>query len=697
MTIFIKDLRSFILKEKQNIQRLATKRQPLKSWTQSVIQGQDKKKRLPIMSWKKMMQRWRATKRQPLKTWKLKMIPCRDTKRKKKVIECLEKKTQTFEEVGKQRDTMANNETPTVDTKVPQTVKATMASNETSKVEDKETERVLIASNKMSTDEFLKLVSVQISIASTKMPTFHVSEIKSSSMASTETSNAVVLQTQRSTAASTATTMVKHLDGAQCNVAYCLELAYLSLPDHPDVAKKDRMMAHAARSQHQMTSSLMKRIIIFDDHIIRTMIPIFLRAIDSQIIEYAESMKMESEDTQKRTKMPTFHFSEIKSSTMASTETSIAVVLQTQRSTAASNATTMVKHLDGAQCNVAYCLELGYLSLPDHPDVAKKVRMMAHAARSQHQKTSSLMKKFMIFADHIIKTMIPIILRAIDSQERRIIIRVFCQIIEYAESMKKESEDTQKSYLLLQLEVKTCIRSVTERNNYIEEKIKQLKKELENEEQKDMVAVEKKHLEEQKKKLESLNEERNRKLQVAEEQDHAYAFVKNWINKKIKRLMTGTKSTEDCRIQKELRSVIKRLNELKEKDNKQLQKKKELRNLKAGLCNVESLRHAIIYLKDVDGQLKRIIQLWENTATTLRSWKVNLKEIEIMEYAEQLKKSTMYFEKHCLIFGTIFRNYVKESHYKITELYNFLSCSIYHSSDSERTATPWAPISSVLN
>ncbi|KAH3755749.1 hypothetical protein DPMN_190448 [Dreissena polymorpha] len=151
------------------------------------------------------------------------------------------------------------------------------------------------------------------------------------------------------------------------------------------------------------------------------------------------------------------------------------------------------------------------------------------------------------------------------------------------------------------------------------------------------------------------------------------------------------------RKQKKQNSVNERLKELNEKRNQHLHKKKELCNMQAGLCNVESLRHAIIYLKDVDGQLKRIIQLWENTATTLRSWKVNLKEIEIMEYAEQLKKSTMYFEKHCLIFGTIFRNYVKESHYKITELYNFLSCSIYHSSDSERTATPWAPISSVLN
>ncbi|KAH3786251.1 hypothetical protein DPMN_164357 [Dreissena polymorpha] len=42
--------------------------------------------------------------------------------------------------------------------------------------------------------------------------------------------------------------------------------------------------------------------------------------------------------------------------------------------------------------------------------------MTAHAARSQHLLTSGLMKKFTVTAGHILKTMIPMILDAVDLQ-----------------------------------------------------------------------------------------------------------------------------------------------------------------------------------------------------------------------------------------------------------------------------------------
>lgn len=43
-----------------------------------------------------------------------------------------------------------------------------------------------------------------------------------------------------------------------------------------------------------------------------------------------------------------------------------------------------------------------------------KVRMTAHSARSQHLLTSGLMKKFTVTAGHIVKTMIPMILDAVE-------------------------------------------------------------------------------------------------------------------------------------------------------------------------------------------------------------------------------------------------------------------------------------------
>jgi len=50
-----------------------------------------------------------------------------------------------------------------------------------------------------------------------------------------------------------------------------------------------------------------------------------------------------------------------------------------------------------------------FVSLP-------KVRMTAHSARSQHLMASGLMKKFTVTAFHIIDTMIPMILDAVELQ-----------------------------------------------------------------------------------------------------------------------------------------------------------------------------------------------------------------------------------------------------------------------------------------
>ncbi|XP_053407959.1 uncharacterized protein LOC128559662 [Mercenaria mercenaria] len=99
---------------------------------------------------------------------------------------------------------------------------------------------------------------------------------------------------------------------AQREVANYLELAYLQLADHPEQAKEVRLTAHSARTQHLMTSGLMKKFTVTAAHIVNTMIPMILDAvvelqsaavvkqIFGQIIKIAEEMKTETETTQQR-------------------------------------------------------------------------------------------------------------------------------------------------------------------------------------------------------------------------------------------------------------------------------------------------------------------------------------------------------------------------------------------------------------
>ncbi|XP_053406926.1 uncharacterized protein LOC123546645 isoform X1 [Mercenaria mercenaria] len=99
---------------------------------------------------------------------------------------------------------------------------------------------------------------------------------------------------------------------AQREVANYLELAYLQLADHPEQAKEVRLTAHSARTQHLMTSGLMKKFTVTAAHIVNTMIPMILDAvvelqsaavvkeIFGQIIKTAEEMKTETEATQQR-------------------------------------------------------------------------------------------------------------------------------------------------------------------------------------------------------------------------------------------------------------------------------------------------------------------------------------------------------------------------------------------------------------
>ncbi|XP_053406936.1 uncharacterized protein LOC128559426 [Mercenaria mercenaria] len=99
---------------------------------------------------------------------------------------------------------------------------------------------------------------------------------------------------------------------AQRKIAYYFELTYLQLADHPEQAKAVRLMAHSARTQHLMTSGLMKKFAMTSAHIVDTMIPQLSDAvcelkseavvmdIFGQIIKIAEEMKTETESVFQR-------------------------------------------------------------------------------------------------------------------------------------------------------------------------------------------------------------------------------------------------------------------------------------------------------------------------------------------------------------------------------------------------------------
>ncbi|XP_052236501.1 uncharacterized protein LOC127848219 [Dreissena polymorpha] len=401
-----------------------------------------------------------------------------------------------------------------------------------------------------------------------------------------------------------------------------------------------------------------------------------------------------------------------------------------------------------AQREVANYLELAYLNLADHPDAAKEVRMTAHSARSQHLMTSGLMKKFTVTAGHIVNTMVPMILDAVELQDRDIIIDVFGQIIENAEAMKKESEDTRTSYLKLQTEIQKNMAFVNDKNKHVIKESERLKVQMEREKQMaKAAALAQKELEEEKKRMQDdlalLKGQRDQMFKNAEgagrdmsvEDDTTFLdagirpsaimgggvgialeFVGKAVNfftsmfkgdkkkDRYKELMKGYQAAEENvhRAQKERRDVVERVNEQRKEAHQRLAKMKELSIQQSGLGNVESLREASLHLGDVDRQFTRIIQFWENMAAILkylkedvRAGEVYLKKIENEKYAERFKKSISRAEKDWQFFGKICSDYVQESDTELRALYNFLSSPIDHMSKSDRTTRKKALISSI--
>ncbi|XP_052782945.1 uncharacterized protein LOC128219170 [Mya arenaria] len=120
-----------------------------------------------------------------------------------------------------------------------------------------------------------------------------------------------------------------------------------------------------------------------------------------------------------------------------------------------------------SQREVARYLELGYLNLIDHPDIAKEVRLTAYDARAQHLMTSGLMKKFTMTSKHVVQTLLPMIRDGVELQDADIVRDTFGQILDLAEDMKKESERTKASYYQIQGKVQKNLGEVDERNTTV--------------------------------------------------------------------------------------------------------------------------------------------------------------------------------------------------------------------------------------
>ncbi|XP_052771064.1 uncharacterized protein LOC128210751 [Mya arenaria] len=400
-----------------------------------------------------------------------------------------------------------------------------------------------------------------------------------------------------------------------------------------------------------------------------------------------------------------------------------------------------------AQREVANYLELAYLHLADHTDVAREVRMTAHSARTQHLMTSGLMKKFTATSFHIVKTMIPIILDAVELQDRDIIIEAFGQIIENAETMKKESEDTRTSYLNIQTDIQRNLASVNDRNKDIVDKKKKIEIEkLREEEMAKAAQLAQKELDQERKRiddeLKTLKSYRDRMYESADAagkamtQDNDTTFMSsvgpseamvgpsafvmtiatslgNILTnvfkgdrkmKMYKELQKNYQASEENvhRASQERRQVIDRVNEQRKEALIRLAKLKELTLQEASLGNVESLREASMQLGAVDKQFTRIILFWENMAATLKflkedvkSGEVYLKKIEEERYAERFKKSIGKAERDWRFFGRICSDYVQESDTQINHLYNFLSSPVDHMSTYDRDKRQQAILDSI--
>lgn len=393
-----------------------------------------------------------------------------------------------------------------------------------------------------------------------------------------------------------------------------------------------------------------------------------------------------------------------------------------------------------AQREVANYLQLAYLKLANMPDVARQVRETANNARMQHLMTNGLMKKFTLTARHILDTIIPMILDAVELQDKDIIVGCFAQIIEMAKDMRKEAQDTRERYIVIQTQVQGNIATIgTKRKEVLDENKRRA---IEMERQKELLKASKlkeKQLKEEKEKmdkeLENLKQYRDQikedSVNILKEHgkdDGGSSFLDAAIVPAIalggniglvigvigalgvavnlfksvfdKKKVSKVQSMQEAfkysqvaveRLFEKNQDLISHLHDERVNALQRLAKIRTLANAEVGICNAESLREASAYLGTVDKQFTRIIEFWNNMEAVLeflkndtKAGEVYLKKIENQKYAERFKKSISRSKQGWSTFGRICQDYIVESDSKISILYAFLSSPIDSMSADDR-------------
>ncbi|XP_060559517.1 uncharacterized protein LOC132719699 [Ruditapes philippinarum] len=308
-----------------------------------------------------------------------------------------------------------------------------------------------------------------------------------------------------------------------------------------------------------------------------------------------------------------------------------------------------------------------------------------------------------------------------------------------ANDMKKEAENTQQRYHVIQAQVQGNMATIVEQNKKVIDEEK--RRTIEMEREKDMLKASKlkeKMLEEEKrqmdKELENLKQYRDQmkeeSVNIIKEQEEDDDENSSFLDAAIapgtalgggieavigvisagvnlfksvfggKKKKSQVKSVQEAfknsqiNVEKMLeknQDMIGRMCEERVNALERLAKIRTLAMAEVGIGNAECLREASAHLGDVDKQFTRLIQFWCNMAAVLEFLKndtnageVYLKKIENSKYAERFKKSISRSEQGWSNFGRICQDYIVESDSEIGILYAFLSSPIDSMSADDR-------------
>ncbi|XP_052785312.1 myosin-9-like [Mya arenaria] len=390
-----------------------------------------------------------------------------------------------------------------------------------------------------------------------------------------------------------------------------------------------------------------------------------------------------------------------------------------------------------SQREVARYLELGYLNLVDHPDIAKEVRLTAHDARAQHLMTSGLMKKFTMTSKHVVQTLLPMIRDGVELGDVDIVRETFGQILDHAEDMKTESEKTKASYYEIQGKVQANLGDVDKRNTTVKKTNEQKKIEREMEEKRQQQANENaeklkvelakadKELEELRSRRKVMGEEIEKDIKALDLEDGPTfiddvmgSFTLGGVPETAKTIVNATVGLisgylEDRRRQSQIKLKRKQYKLLNTEDRARNEQQVKLRieedtqrtealerhamieklnrDITVGLGDVHNLKEAATHLGDVDKLFTKIIRFWEDMAAATKYLKddtkageVYLKKIEDERYQTRFLKSVERAEQNWGFFGKLCGAYVVETDREIDFLYEYLSKPLDHLSAEER-------------